>query len=90
MALTGSTGPRASLWADYIREYVTDHVHIGGTIKMPKDLYNAERGRSSMLTSRIVDAFYEHFVLTHDEYERHETFGYFDVYTYLRGEESDG
>lgn len=43
-----------------------------------------------MLTSRIVDAFYEHFVLTHDEYERHETFGYFDVYTYLRGEESDG
>ena len=65
------------------RAYVFMHISEGDVIKVPKDLYNDDRTRT--FTERKVLKFYDHYVLTVDEYGKSETFQYYDVYCFING-----
>ena len=66
--------------------YIQDHIKIGDRFKAPHDLYNVDRVYLDDMTDKIVIGFYDHYVLTVDDFGKHETFQYFDMYVLLRGQ----
>ena len=66
--------------------YIQDHLKIGDRFKAPHDLYNVDRVYLDDMTDKIVIGFYDHYVLTVDDFGKHETFQYFDMYVLLRGQ----
>ena len=68
-----------------IRAYVIGHLDIGSRFKATHDAYNYQPNRGPQEESwREVVAYYDHYILTVDEYGRRETYQYYDLYELLR------
>ena len=68
-----------------MRAYVIDHLDIGSRFMAPHDAYNYQPNRESHASSwREVVAYYDHYILTVDEYGKRETYQYYDLYELLR------
>ena len=68
-----------------IRAYVIDRLDIGSRFMAPHDAYNYQSNRDPQADSwREAVAYYEHYILTVDEYGKRETYQYYDVYELLR------
>ena len=62
-----------------------DRLDIGSRFKATHDAYNYQPNRGPHEESwREVVAYYEHYILTVDEYGRRETYQYYDLYELLR------
>ena len=68
-----------------IRAYVIDRLAIGSRFKATHDAYNYQSNRDPHASSwRKVVAYYDHYILTVDEYGKRETYQYYDLYELLR------
>ena len=73
--------------------YVFSRLSEGDSFKAPRDIYNyisPQKGINAaerLNSRRVVDRFYPHYVLTHDDQGRAETYQYFDLYQILRENE---
>ena len=76
-----------ALKLDDVRRWVQMHIAIGEQFKAPHDAYNYQAVRDPAGdTIRTVVEFYPHYVLTVDEFGKHETYQYYDMMELLRRE----
>ena len=66
-----------------LRIYVQSKLKAGNMIMMKHDVYNTDHPGSKK-SERLILGFYEHHALTMDEYGRHETYGYHELFNMLK------
>ena len=69
---------------DKIKAWVMSHIAIGERFKAPIDSYSSVRVFG--YSDRMVVGFYQHYVLTVDDYDHTETYQYYDMMELLRRE----